>query len=129
MYYSAQRIDDTLVQEVTPGRHSQGRAGHVVRPRLGLFEGWDNAANKVLDHESKDAGAGVDRCQDEKSFEQDREMVPDSHQSTTAKKIRKDRRHAHSQSRRSTCTRKHAVFADIVSNLRDNVRRDRKAPP
>ncbi len=58
-------------------------------------------AEKILDHETGDAGAGVHRGQDEQSLEQDGEMVPEGLGRRSAEKAGQDMGHADGERRRA----------------------------
>ena len=55
----------------------------AVQERVSLKAGLERA-DQILDHEARDARAGVDRRQDEQRLEQNGEMIPEGHQRLAA---------------------------------------------
>jgi hypothetical protein len=72
---SAERVGGAGVEEVAPGGDDQAAA----QPDAGLpvdpAERLEDVAEHVLEHEAADAGAGVDRGQDEQRLEHDRDAL------------------------------------------------------
>ena len=52
-------------------------------------------AEHVLNHEAPNAGASVDRRQDEQSLEQDGEVIPECLHRLAADRLGEDLRHSH----------------------------------
>src|SRR3712207_7943377 len=76
----------------------------VARPPGQVAELLPDVADRVLQHEPADAGAGVDGGEDEQRLEHDREVVPER-LATPAERLAEHLRQAHRQRRRTTRAR------------------------
>ena len=85
----------------------------AVHDSVSCIDGTEGA-EQVLDHEAADAGAGVDRGQDEQRLEQDGEVVPERHHRLAADHARQDVRHADRERRRAAGARQDGVLADVL---------------
>ena len=78
-------------------------------------------ADEILNHEARDARAGVDRRQDEQRLEQNGEVIPEGHRRRAADGARQDLRHADGERRRAAGARQNGLFADLRRRRRASV--------
>ena len=110
---AAERIDRAEVQEVAPARDDEPAADQHARIPARAAERRHDVAEQVLQHEARDARAGVDRRQDEQRLEHDREVIP-NRQQRVAERAREDARHADGQRRRAAGAREQRAFAHLL---------------
>ena len=112
---SSQRIDHTLIQEITPAGDANRGCDQAGDQRIGALHRRDEGAEQILQHEASGPRARIDRRQDEKRLEQNGEVIPERHHGFASRKLRQDLRHAHRQRRRAAGTGNDGVLAHIPS--------------
>ena len=125
---AAQGIDHAGVEEIAPQADRQGGGDDIGAPGLGLAHLRHGHAQQILDHEAADAGAGVDRGQDEQGLEQDGEVIPEGHHGLAADHARQDVGHAHGQGRGAARARQDRVLAHVAGQLLQLAGGDVEAP-
>src|SRR5258708_36153634 len=71
-------------------------------------------AERVLQHETSDASAGIDDGEDKQRFEHDGEVIPERHNGLSAESVGKNLRHADGKSRRAAGAVVERLLADSV---------------
>src|ERR1700688_731008 len=81
---SSEGIFNPLPEKISPGgyNHRAGKKNRRVPTRPA--ERLPDMAERVLQHETSDAGAGVNDGQDKERFEHDGEVIPERHDGLSA---------------------------------------------
>ena len=99
---SAQRIFDSLPQEISPARNDERAGRQNGGIPTGAAQRLPHMSQGVLHHEAAHAGAGVEHGENEQRFKHDGEVVPDRHQRLSAQAVGKDMRHADGEGGRAS---------------------------
>ena len=87
-----QRVGDAHEQNRAPAsHHDRGSQPGANLPRV-VLEARPEVTQRIGEHEPGDAGASVDRGEDEQGLEHDREVVPEAHHGLATKDLVHDRR-------------------------------------
>ena len=98
---ASERILDALPEEISPGSDDHGAGQKNRRVPAGAAERFPDVAERVLQHETADSGAGVDDGEDEERFEHDGKVIPERHDGVSAESAGENLRHAHGESGRA----------------------------
>src|SRR5260370_5056241 len=72
--------DGARIDEVSPGQPNEEGGKKISGQPGGLGEGFGDFTKQFLKNIPRHARAGINRCQDERSFNPDTQLIPISHQ-------------------------------------------------
>src|SRR6266446_1933615 len=111
---TAERILDSLPKEIPPRRNDH-RAGKKNRwIPTGAPKRFPDVPERVLQHETANAGPGVDDGKDKQRFEHDGEVIPERHDGLSTESVGKNLRHADGESGRTAGAVVERLLADGV---------------
>ncbi len=126
---AAQRIQHALEQKISPERdHQYARQNNAGVPACFGY-GLPEVTYQILQHETPDTGAGIENGEDEKGFEHDGEVIPNTHHRGAAERSGEDLGHADRERGRAAGTVEKRHFADPGGQSGHVLGCDREAPP